>query len=65
MNISRYQLDVAVYGIRQAVELCRLHGIRLRPELSDVLQQLDDLLAMFADEPESDGDTAELDLIGC
>ncbi|MGV0607376.1 hypothetical protein [Mycolicibacterium sp. XJ1904] len=61
MILSRYQVDVAVYGLRQAIELSRLCGVRVRRELPEVLQQVDDLL-MFAGEHDSNSATGELNL---
>lgn len=44
MNLSRYQVEWCVYGLRQAIELAKLTPARVRPELPALLQHLDDLL---------------------
>lgn len=61
MDLTRCQVEWAVAGLRQAVELSRLLGIRVRRDMKDTLEQLDVLL-WFADEPGSRGGTKELDL---
>ena len=63
MDLTRYQVEVAVFGMRQAVNLSALLHARVRPELTDVLQQLDDLLLVTCDgESESISGAEELRL---
>jgi hypothetical protein len=50
MNLTRYQLDVAVYAMHQAIELSGLvPNSRVRPEVDAVLHQLNDLLEVACD----------------
>ncbi|MGY4646521.1 hypothetical protein [Mycobacterium sp. URHB0021] len=65
MKATQWQIEWAVRGLWQNIELSKLLGIRVRRELRDVCQQLDDLL-MFADEHESDcgAERLEPDLMG-
>jgi hypothetical protein len=68
VNLTRYQVEWCVYGLRQAIELAKLTPARVRPELPALLQQLDDLLLVTCDgESESRAGAEELvadELIG-
>jgi hypothetical protein len=62
VNVTRWQVEWAVAGLRQALELSRLLGIRVRRDMKDVLEQLDTML-MFADEREPRSGAGELELL--
>jgi len=68
VNISRYQADWIVYGLRQLLEIAPLTRIPVRRQLREVFQQLDDLLWVTCDdETESSPGLGELrtnDLVG-
>ena len=60
MNLTRYQVDVAVYAIYQAIELSGLvPNSRVRPAVYDVLQELNDLLEVACDHESESGSPAE------
>ena len=62
MKLTRYQVEMAVYAMYQAIELSKLVAhARVRPEVHDVLQELNDLLDVTcAREIESDTAAEEL-----
>jgi len=67
VKLTRSQAEWCAFGLRQAVELARLVGVRVRPELPALLQLFEDELAVgFASETESHGAPEELEasLIG-
>ncbi len=59
MNLTRYQFEWCVFGVRQAIRLSRLTRIRPRPELVDLLKQLDDMQAISEVGSETCSDTGE------
>lgn len=59
MNLTRYQVEWCVYGLRQAIELAKLTPARVRPELPALLQQLNDLLLIPCDAESESTSVAE------
>jgi hypothetical protein len=53
VNVTRYQVELCVYGLRQLIDLSPLTRVKVLPELRGLLQQLDDILHVTF-EPESE-----------
>jgi hypothetical protein len=59
VNLTRYQVELCVYGLRQLADLGPLTRVKMRPELRTLLQQLDDLLLVTCDGESESGSGAE------
>jgi hypothetical protein len=66
VNLTRYQLEWCVFGVRQALRLSKLTRVQARPELFDLLKQLEDmmLISEFGSETHSGiGESKQDDLV--
>jgi hypothetical protein len=59
VNLSRYQVELCAYGLRQLIDLVPLTPSRVRPELRGLLRQLDDMLLVTCDHASGSDSCAE------
>jgi hypothetical protein len=50
VNTTRYQIELCVFGLRQLIELVPLTRVRVRPELRELLLELEDMLSSTSED---------------